>query len=279
MKQYLVIGDPIKHSLSPVMHNAGFAKLNIAAKYDIMHIKPNKLAEFAKFAKENLAGFNVTVPHKQTIIPFLDEIDKVAKLAQSVNTVTVTDDGKLIGTSTDGYGLEMGIKEAFNVNLKQHTVSFLGCGGAVQAASFHFASRDVKQINIINRTVSKAENLALKLKESFPNLIVKYSSLEDNKMITEMLLSSKVLIQGTSLGLSPEDKSPISEKYLSDNLFVYDTIYKNTNFLKIAQNKGLKTSSGSSMLLYQGAKAFEIWTGEPAPIDTMKKALSNVSKT
>ncbi len=277
MKKYVVIGDPIKHSLSPVMHNAGFAELKINARYEIMHVKLENLAEFADFARNNLAGFNVTVPHKQKIIPYLDEISDVAKLANSVNTVTVTEDKKLIGTSTDGYGLEMGIKTAFNVDLKNNIFSFLGCGGAVQAVAFHFAENDAKQINIINRTESKAKDLTIKLKQTFPNLIVNYSSLENQKKITDILKISNVLIQGTSLGLSPDDKSPIPEEYLSKNLFVYDTIYKNTKFFKIAKNKGLKTANGSSMLLYQGAKAFSIWTHKTAPIDVMKKGIYSVN--
>ncbi len=270
MDKYAVIGHPIKHSLSPVMHNAGFAELNIDANYEAIEVEPDKLVEFAKFAKDNLKGFNVTVPHKQRIIPFLDEIDKTAELANSVNTVVV-ENGKLKGYTTDGYGLEKGIELAFNIQIKDNSFFFIGCGGAVQAVAYHFAMQGAKNLFFANRTLKTAENLLSSLKSNFP-LLGGYVCELGNKRMESFSISSKVLIQGTSLGLNEDDPIPVNLDNLNE-IAVYDTIYKKTAIQTATLAKGWNCSDGRSMLLHQGAKAFSIWTGQDAPIKTMQNAL------
>jgi len=269
---YAVIGDPVAHSVSPVMQNAAFAKLGLGAPYGKIRIAADELPIFAEYARRNLKGFNITVPHKQAIIPFLDEIAPEAALAHSVNTVTVRS-GKLFGTSTDGYGLATALHEAFGVDLPGLHVCFIGCGGAVQATAFYFAAAGAAQLCFINRTVSKAEALATEVTRHYP-VKTFCCATDDDAAIADCFRSSKVIVQGSSLGLKPEDPCPIAPTLLTGKLCCYETIYKNTAFLRHAEENGLKTADGRTMLLHQGAKSFEIWTGVRPDIDAMRQALN-----
>lgn len=271
--KFAVIGDPIKHSLSPVMHSAAYAAAGLNAEYQAIHVTAEKIAEFVSFAKNNLDGFNITVPHKNAIIPFLDEISTEASNAQSVNTVSIKN-GRLSGDSTDGYGIATALREAFGVGIEGESFCFIGCGGAVQAVSFYFASKKAKSISFINRTVSKAEQLAESIREKYPHVKMDFCGTDDEKRIAEFMSSSKVAIQGTSLGLKEDDPPPVNPGLLNKNIFFYDTIYgKKTALLNYAAGHGIKASDGRAMLLHQGAKSFTIWTGIPAPVEAMRNAL------
>ena len=270
-KQFAVIGDPIEHSKSPVMHNAAFRHLNIDAEYLKIHVKIEDLKEFIEDARKDLDGFNVTVPHKYEIIPYLDEISELARISESVNTVTVKN-GKLYGDTTDGYGLEMGIKESFGLNIKNETVTFLGCGGAVKAVATHFASHGIKKMYFVNRTISRAEQLIENIKKYFP-VELACCVPTDEAQIKQFLEDSGVLVQGTSLGLKEDDPAPINLDLIPEHICIYDTIYKKTKLLKYAEENGNKYADGRSMLLHQGAKSFSIWTGADAPVKIMKEAL------
>jgi shikimate dehydrogenase len=271
MSKYLVIGDPIEHSLSPEMQNAGFEALGLGRPYGKRRVTLEEFPEFVRFARENLKGFNITVPHKQTIIPYLDSISREAELARSVNTVTVKN-GKLHGDSTDGYGLEAALKEAFGVEVKNGSFFFIGCGGAVQAVAFHFAARGAKRLMFANRTVAKAEALIDSLQDAFPNSDFACCSINDLGTVEDFIDIASVAVQGTSLGLKPDDLPPVPPELLR-NICYYDTIYKRTPLLEAAAGKGLRTADGRSMLLHQGARSFEIWTEEDAPLDAMRSAL------
>jgi len=271
-KHYAVIGDPIAHSLSPVMQNAGFRAAGLDADYSAIHVKHDGLGRFVKKAKAELAGFNVTVPHKNAIIPFLDEISENAKLCGSVNTVTVSD-GKLKGDSTDGYGLETALRESFNIGVEGNSFCFLGCGGAARAAAFYFASKKPRRILFINRTLSKADELASEISKAFQGVEVGACSPQDDALVKEFLEESKVLIQCTSLGLNPDDPPPIDLDIIPEKTCLYETIYKKTALLKYAEITGLPNADGRSMLLHQGAKSFSIWTGANAPVEAMREAL------
>lgn len=272
-KQFAVIGDPIEHSLSPQMHNAAFQALGINAEYSAIHVKKNDIAKFADFAREKLSGFNITVPHKENIIAYLDEISDLCKMTKSVNTVT-NRNGRLIGDSTDGYGLEMAIREAFGVDIKGNRFLFLGCGGTVQAVSHHFINQRAEQLMIANRTVSKAKDLASSL-ISETGGDVKFCSIDDLDQLEEFIINTKVVIQSTSLGLKPNDPSPFPEKLIRPGLCMFDTIYKNTAFLQKASEHQVPNAGGGLMLVHQGAKSFSIWTRKEAPLDVMKKAISD----
>ena len=272
IQKYAVIGDPIKHSLSPPMQNAGFKALGVNAEYSTMHVCVDGLADFCDFARQELFGFNITVPHKKNIIPFLDEVSEEARLAESVNTVVVMD-GKLSGHTTDGYGLATAIDEAFGIKTLSNSFCFVGCGGAVQAVSFYFAANGADNLFFVNRTASKAETLVQRLRNSFPGVNAEFCPLDDEKAIASFIARSSVLIQGTSLGLREDDPPPLKPELLKGGICFYDTIYKKTPLMKYAQDKGIRFSDGRGMLLHQGAKALSLWTRTSPPIEAMRKAL------
>jgi len=274
-KIYAVIGDPIAHSLSPVMHNAAFRSLEMEAEYIAVHVKAEDLGAFAEDARKNLAGFNITVPHKKGIIPFLDEVDPSALTAGSVNTVSIRS-GRLIGCSTDGYGLETALKEAFGFEVPGGSAAFIGCGGAARAVSFYFAERGLKRLFILNRTLATAENLAAELREHFPEFQVETAALSDQERAGEFLRQSQTAVQCTSLGLKPDDPPPLDPELLPAGIKLFDTIYKPTPLLRYAKAHNIAHAAGLGMLLHQGARSFSIWTGVDAPVEVMRNALPPV---
>lgn len=276
-KIYAVIGCPVSHSLSPVMHNAALKALGLDAEYIAVLVQREELEAFTRDARKNLAGFNITVPHKNAVIPFLDEISRDAELSGSVNTVTVSD-GKLSGVSTDGYGLEAALAESFRYVIRDSSVTFIGCGGVVKALTFHFALHGIRKIHLLNRTLETAENLAATLKEEFPLLSVETASISDDEKVGTFLNDSRLAVQCTSLGLKPEDPSPIRPELLPRDIFFYDTIYKRTKLYAYAEEHGIPAASGLSMLLHQGAKSLSIWTGLEAPVEVMRKALLDAAR-
>ena len=276
-KIYAVIGCPVSHSLSPVMHNAALKALGLDAEYIAVLVPKEELEAFTLDARKNLAGFNITVPHKNAVIPFLYEISRDAKLSGSVNTVTVSD-GKLSGTSTDGYGLEAALAESFRYVIRDNSVTFIGCGGVVKALTFHFALHGIRKIHLLNRTLETAEKLAATLKEEFPLLSVATASISDDEKVGTFLNDSRLAVQCTSLGLKPEDPSPIRPELLPRDIFFYDTIYKRTKLYAYAEEHGIPAASGLSMLLHQGAKSLSIWTGLEAPVEVMRKALLDAAR-
>lgn len=274
---YAVIGYPIAHSLSPQMQNAGFAACGLSAEYTAIEVTPENVGVFANEAREKLSGFNITVPHKSAIIPFLDEADPLAAQQESINTVVIRE-GKLYGHSTDGYGLEEALKEAFSFALPSQSITFIGCGGVVKALATHFAQQGVKKIHFLNRTVSKAEALANNLQNLFPSLELKAAPIDDREKIKEFLEDSALAVQCTSCGLKKEDPAPIPPELLPSHILLYDTIYKNTPLLEYARSHNIPSAGGLSMLLHQGAKSFSLWTGKEAPIEAMRKALHQAAE-
>ena len=270
-QHYAVIGDPIKHSKSPLMHNAGFEHLGLDADYSAIHVTVADIEQFVERARTSLSGFNVTVPHKYEIIPYLNEISEASKIAGSVNTVTVRD-GLLYGDTTDGYGLEVGIKRAFGIDIAGTSICFLGCGGAVQAVATHFAAQGIKKMFFVNRTVSKAQDLIDTIGQHF-DVEMACCAPSDEEAIAGFIAQSKVLVQGTSLGLNDTDPAPIDLSLLTKDICVYDTIYKKTKLLQYAEENDILFADGRTMLLHQGAKAFSIWTEQDAPVGVMRKAL------
>ena len=271
-KYYAVIGDPIKHSKSPQMHNAAFRDLGMNAEYSAIHVSEKELSKFAENARKNLSGFNVTVPHKENIIQYLDGISDECKITRSVNTVS-SKDGKLFGQSTDGYGLEMALQEAFDVDLSGNSFMFLGCGGTVNAVAYHFLNSGAKELFIVNRTISKAEELVDSLRKIFPQKTIECAQSKDKSRINQMLDSVKVVIQATSLGLNENDPSPLSPEMMRPAICMFDTIYKKSGFLKAAKKYGCRCAEGEGMLVTQGIKSFEIWTGIKPSAEVMRETL------
>ncbi len=254
---YAVIGKPIAHSMSPVMHNDLFQHYELDAHYQAFAIEPNDLVDAIKgFRAIGISGFNVTVPHKIAVMPLLDEIDPLARSIGAVNTV-VNENGRLIGYNTDGSGFVLGLKNKFD-DLESKKVLIIGAGGAARAIYFTMAHVGVKHLDITNRTITKAENLA---KDCPYNVNTSVITLEDAE---ESVGAYDIIIQTTSIGMAPQTEcEPLSLHNLSQNAFVSDIIYNplETRLLKLAREKGANTQNGIEMFVNQGALAFEKWTG------------------
>ena len=268
---FAVIGDPIAHSRSPLMHNAAFRALGIDADYTAVHVTREGLPEFLQSARTALNGFNVTVPHKNAVIPFLDGITPRAALAGSVNTVSVRD-GKLFGDTTDATGLERAVQEVFRLPLKGANVCILGCGGVVRALVFHLVDAGCASIRILNRTAEKAAQLTTELLKHVPAFDCGFAALDDLPSVRNALGGSDLVIQCTSLGLRDGDGSPVDPELIPGTACLFDTIYRETDILVRCRARGLRVSGGLPMLVHQGAESFRIWTGREAPVEVMRAA-------
>jgi shikimate dehydrogenase len=268
-----VLGSPIRHSASPAMHNAAFAELGLNWRYLAFEVAPENLRAAIEGAKAmNFAGFNLTVPHKLLALDLVDELTDSAKKWGAVNTIKFEADssGKVrtIGHNTDVDGLANSLREDLKIQLRGKKVLLLGAGGAGRAAALKLASENVAELFLVNRTRSKVEEIAGEIKKQFSSV---------NVSIGYPKNSVDLLLNATSLGLKTEDESPLNENEFSlkRTRAVYDMIYRpaETKLLAAAKNAGCKTANGLGMLLHQGAKAFEIWTGRTAPLDVMRRAL------
>ena len=246
MKKYVVIGNPIGHSLSPKLQNFWLKENNIDATYDKIKLDTHEIKNFIQDIKEQkIAGCNVTVPFKKTVIPFLDKLSLEAEETQSVNTITF-DNGDLVGHNTDIAGFGIAIKK-LNFNIKGKKVLILGAGGVVPSIIFALKNMDVQEITISNRTKDKAESL----KVLFNDLnILEWGNLTD----------FHVVINATSLGLNNETINLDFSSSGNDKLF-YDVIYNphETQFLKIGKQLGYKTENGKTMFVYQALESFKLW--------------------
>lgn len=270
-KIYGLVGFPVKHSLSPAMHNAAFAALKINAEYKLFELKPQELEGFFKAAaKNNIFGLNVTVPYKEQVIPFLSKLSEAAKLTGAVNTVKVSDAG-LEGFNTDGEGFIKHLKEGLRFDPAGKAIALIGAGGAAKAVSVYLCRENPQYLSIFDVDKEKSVNLSRHLKENFQNLDIKAVDSIQGLNIG----ASDLLINATPIGMKEQDPCLVDEKLIHSGLLVYDLIYnpKETRLLKTAELKGAKTANGLGMLLYQGAAAFEVWTNQKAPVEIMRKAL------
>lgn len=273
-----VFGFPVEHSLSPQMHNAAFRFQNLNFIYLPFEVKPQKL----KYVLENLPymgikGVNLTVPHKEIAYNYVDVLSKEAKLIKAVNTIKVINN-KLYGYNTDGSGFIKSLNSA-KINIKNKNVIVLGAGGASRGISITLSLAGIRSLVIANRTYEKAQKLVNKISK-LSEIKVFAIPLEEN-YIKEIITDMDILINATSVGLNKGDEPIISSKSLHPKLFVYDLIYSpsETPLMKEARKSGARTTNGISMLLYQGALAYEIWTGKPAPIKIMRNSLLKAMKS
>lgn len=271
LKLFALIGDPVGQSLSPAMHNAAFRALGLKCAYIALRVPKPMLADaIAGVRGLDVAGLNVTIPHKISIISLLDELDESANLVGAVNTVK-NNRGKLIGFNTDGEGALRALEEKIG-SVKGKEVVLLGAGGAARAIAFSLA-RAGARLTIANRTVPRAQALASAVEQKL-STNVKVASL-NRAELTKALKNVDVLINATSVGMHPKiDKTLVRANMMRRGLVVYDIVYKplRTKLLREARRAGGKTIDGLGMLVHQGALAFEIWTGKRAPIKIMKAA-------
>ena len=258
MKRYLVIGNPIKHSLSPKLHNYWFKQNNIDAIYEKEQIEEKDIKRIISEIKDDeIEGINVTVPFKKSVIPFLDELEYFAKKTQSVNTI-YKKNNKIVGTNTDVTGFNYALQQ-IKYSVKGKKIFILGAGGVAPSIIFALEQMEASNIMLSNRTNQKAENL----KKLFPYLeLVKWGDIKNFDMI----------INATSLGLKENDKIPINYDDIGSGKLFYDVIYnpKKTNFLSEAERRGHQIENGKMMFIYQAVLAFEVWTGLLPPANNKK---------
>lgn len=269
-----VIGDPVEHSLSPVMHNAAFKELKLDFVYVAFTVRKDELKNAIAGARSlQVHGLNVTTPHKTAIMKHLDEIDPTAQFIGAINTV-LNADGKLVGYITDGFGAIKALKEN-NVSLEGKKLLLLGAGGAAKAIAFH-AAQEVEELKILNRTAPKANDLAEALHKKFDKKVS--GNTLSSETIKKELEDTDILVNATSVGMHPNvNQSLVDSTWLKPDLCVMDIIYNplETKLAKDAKSVGAKVISGIEMLVYQGAASFEIWTNHPAPVKVMKEAILN----
>jgi shikimate dehydrogenase len=273
-----VIGDPIEHTLSPIMHNAAFNALKLDYAFLAFKVKPAEVENAVNGMRAlNILGLNVTMPHKKAVINYLDEIDQTAKFLNAVNTIH-NKNGKLLGFNTDGVGALKALKEN-GVNPKGKRVLLLGSGGAARAIAYALV-QEADELVVLNRTVEQAKELASLLERTFNKKVVADSL--SPKIIQGNLPDYDILVNATSIGMKPNaNQSPVAPEWLKSNLAVMDIVYNpvETKLAKEAKAAGAKVISGVEMLIYQGAASFEIWTDCKAPVEVMRKAaLNNLNK-
>ncbi|AHF07430.1 shikimate dehydrogenase [Desulfitobacterium metallireducens] len=266
-KHFAVIGNPVAHSLSPAMHRGGYRELGVEADYLRFQIESGDLSQAVQGLKAlGFSGWNVTVPFKEQIIPFLDELTPEALQAGAVNTVKVAEDGRLLGHNTDGNGFVRSLQDEMKIE-KGMEVVILGAGGAAKGIAMALIPYDVK-ITVLNRTPERAQQLVDLIKSQGGDAVVKPWEAGD------WLNSAQLLVQTTSLGLKQE-QYPFSLRGIFPETWVVDIIFNpwETPFLREARELGCRTLNGVGMLLYQGALAWEFWFGGQAPVAGMKKGL------
>ena len=274
-----IIGDPVEHTLSPAMHNAAFEKMGLNYFYVPFRVKKEDLGKAIEGMKAlNIRGLNVTIPHKVAVIPFLDKLDPLAEKIGAVNTI-VNDDGILTGYNTDATGFLQALLES-GIEPKDKNVVILGAGGASRAISFILAERGAYLV-ILNRLLELdwAEELAGRLSNIFGEEVKALVLVKEN--LVGSLEKADILINATSVGMSPNiDESPVPSTLLKPALVIFDIVYNpiKTRLLREAGEAGAKTISGIDMLVWQGALAFEKWTGLKAPVKLMKDEVIKVLK-
>jgi len=247
MKKYLVIGNPIDHSLSPKLHNHWLKANSIDGIYDKKKLDHNEVKNIISEVRNNIiSGINVTVPFKKDVIPYLDQLSEESQATQSVNTIYLKN-GKVTGHNTDIFGFGNSLKK-IKFEIKNKAVFILGAGGVVPSIIYFLEKAGVSSISISNRTKSRADEL----KKLFVNLkIIEWGTLPDFDMI----------INATSIGLNKNDKIDLDFSKIKKGNFFYDVIYnpKETNFLEIGKNLGAQVLNGKMMFVYQAFEAFKLW--------------------
>lgn len=268
-----LFGHPVKHTASPDMHNSAFESLDLNCRYMAFDIEPENVEDAVKSLKAlGILGVNVTVPHKQAVCPYLDELTKEAESIGAVNTIEIKE-GKLIGHNTDAYGFTESLKRESGKEIAGKTLFLFGAGGAGLAVAAGAAVEKLKKIYIRELNKLQADNLIKRLNDNFPNLETVF--VETEQEIADAVANTDFLVNATPLGLSETDPLIVPKDLLHKDLVVYDLVYnpKETKLLKAAIDAGALPVSGMGMLLLQGAKAFEIWTKQKAPVDVMETAL------
>jgi len=270
-----IMGDPVAHSLSPLMQNAAIEAAGINAVYVPFHVQASAVEPAVMAVRAlRLTGVNVTVPHKQAIMPYLDEIDKPARLVGAVNTI-VNRSGRLVGYNTDGQGFVRSLRHDFGFLAAGKKIVLLGAGGAARAAAVSLADAGATEVVIANRTVAGAEGLVVEFSTHFPGVRFTSLPLEEDRLKQE-LNDSALLVNTTSLGLHGEDLPFSVMPSLPKEALFYDMVYaaEPTPLQKAARTHGITWADGRGMLVGQGEAAFRLWFDTPAPAGVMQQKVA-----
>jgi|TARA_B110000259_G_scaffold171948_1_gene203916 shikimate dehydrogenase len=273
-KKFGIIGRPLSHSLSPMLHNYWFKKYGISANYSLIEIELNEIEKIIEKIRNNvLHGINVTVPYKQAVIPFLDLMVGDAKKTLSVNTISLNNEGKVVGNNTDIYGFEQGfLNKLRNQNFEQNVVLVLGAGGVTASVIFALLNKKIEKIFVSNRTVKKA----YEIKKKFPSIeILKWENIEAKAKDVDIIINT------TSLGLTEGSDFKQEFKTTKPNLVYYDIIYnpEETMMVKKFKKKNILSYNGLEMFIYQGQKSFFLWNKINPEIDIdLKKKIESKLK-
>lgn len=271
-----VVGWPVRHSISPPMHRAALEVLAQSDPafaewhYGAYELRPEELPEGVQYFREKgFRGINLTVPHKVEVLPLLDEIDPVAERMGAVNTL-VFEGGKLSGFNSDGYGIEHAVEEAFGQGLAGRSILILGAGGASRAAAAQCVESGANSVLIANRTVAKAQTIAEALATG-TSCEIRAISID---AAADEVAPGTLVINATSLGLAEEDPMPIEVSDLPEQCLLYDMIYnpEQTPFLREGMLRGYPISNGLGMLVHQGVRSLEIWSGREVSARAMRSA-------
>lgn len=271
-----LLGSPVAHSISPLMHNEAFQLLDLDYTYLCFEVNEETLPAAVDGLKAcGIRGFNLTMPNKNKIVELLDELSPAARLIGAVNTV-VNDDGHLIGYNTDGVGYMQAVKDA-GYDITGKTITIMGAGGAATAICAQAALDGVEKIHIFARETSRFWDRTQKLAENINSTLPCKAVLHENKdtaALAQAISESALLLNATSVGMAPNTEGTIIEdtSLYHPDLIVSDAIYnpRETRFLKEAREAGCRTFNGMYMLLYQGAEAFRLWTGKEMPVKEIK---------
>ena len=265
-----IIGHPISHTMSPLMHNIALNDLNLDYVYVAFDVTPKNLRHALNGIRAlNIRGINVTIPHKETVLSYLDSIDPIAQKIRAVNTIKL-EDGRIYGKNTDAEGFIRAIEDA-NIDISEMDVLLLGSGGAAKAVSYALIQK-ISKLTILNRTKPKATELANKLKKE--SEIPIFTKKLEETTINDEIQKVDLVINATPVGMYPsQQESILSSNMLHQDLIVFDLIYNpiETKLIKDARKVGCKTINGLDMLISQGALAFEWWTDKKPNTNLMKK--------
>jgi shikimate dehydrogenase len=271
-KRVVLIGHPVAHSLSGAMQQAAFDELGIDAKYELWDRPPIELADaIGELRGDDFLGANVTIPHKERVVPMVDRLTEEAHATGAVNTIT-REGKRLVGHNTDVAGFKVALDKLVGKQKMPRTAVVLGAGGGARAVVYGLITEGFQRVVVFNRHLHRAEGLVKHFGRTAAHMELRAMPWHES-IIESELAKTKVLVNATSIGLTSE-ASPVPAEVLQSDLLVLDLIYAKTKLLRDAAAAGAVTSDGELMLLHQGAAAFTLWTGQPAPLELMQHKLA-----
>ena len=272
-KRIVLIGHPVAHSLSGAMQQAAFDHLGIDARYELWDRAPIELADaITELRTDDFLGANVTIPHKERVVPLVDRLTDEAHATGAVNTLT-REGRKLIGHNTDVAGFKVALDQLVGKQKMPRHAVVLGAGGGARAVVYGLIREGFQRVIVFNRHLHRAEGLVKHFGRSASHMELRAMPWHES-IIEAELAKTKVLVNATSIGLV-DDETPVVAEAIPQDLLVLDLIYAQTRLLRDAAAAGCRTSDGETMLLHQGSASFNLWTGQPAPLDVMQVALAD----